>query len=129
MREHMACCVLKPVTHAGLAPRPAVIVTRRPTSSHRCRLRGTFDKPFLSWTAHLAASRGAPASALQAFVPTDPGLCPPEPAGADAWRVTTYGHGVPQTDPRGSGSGEFWPTPQHRRPASRSTATVVTPSH
>src|SRR5256712_6735669 len=27
---------------------------------------------------------------------------PPEPAGADAWRATTYGHGVLQTNPLGS---------------------------
>src|SRR6266699_1768240 len=27
---------------------------------------------------------------------------PPEPAGADAWRATTYGHGVLQTNPHGS---------------------------
>src|SRR5437867_1327204 len=27
---------------------------------------------------------------------------PSEPAGADAWRATTYGHGVLQTNPHGS---------------------------
>src|SRR6266446_2052376 len=33
----------------------------------------------------------------------------PEPAGADAWRATTYGHGVLQTNPHGSArSGELW---------------------
>src|SRR5437867_688284 len=42
---------------------------------------------------------------LQAFYKRFSGLIralPPEPAGADAWRATTYGHGVLQTNPLGS---------------------------
>src|SRR5437016_4714710 len=41
----------------------------------------------------------------QAFYKRFSGLVralPPEPAGADAWRATTYGHGVLQTNPLGS---------------------------
>src|SRR5437773_6841514 len=42
---------------------------------------------------------------LQAFYKRFSGpvrALPPEPAGADAWRATTYGHGVLQTNPHGS---------------------------
>jgi len=42
---------------------------------------------------------------LQAFYKRFSGpvrALPHEPAGADAWRATTYGHGVLQTNPHGS---------------------------
>ena len=44
-------------------------------------------------------------NSLQTFYKRFSGLVralPPEPAGADAWRATTYGHGVLQTNPLGS---------------------------
>src|SRR5438132_3798737 len=44
-------------------------------------------------------------NSLQAFYKRFSGLVralPPEPAGADAWRATTYGHGILQTNPLGS---------------------------
>jgi len=54
----------------------------------------------------LARQRGARrVGDLQAFHKRFSGLVralPPEPAGADAWRATTYGHGVLQTNPLGS---------------------------
>src|SRR5213594_1320155 len=45
------------------------------------------------------------AELLQAFYKRFSGpvrALPSEPAGADAWRATTYGHGVLQTNPHGS---------------------------
>src|SRR5436190_1999021 len=50
-------------------------------------------------------------NSLQAFYKRFSGLVralPPEPAGADAWRATTYGHGVLQTNPHGSALGNKW---------------------
>src|ERR1043166_8577951 len=50
-------------------------------------------------------TRALSRNSLQAFHKRFSGpirALPPEPAGADAWRATTYGHGVLQTNPLGS---------------------------